>query len=124
MRWYERDTSPPLPLPPGASPKVAISVALPPCCPVSGNPRPGSTLTISYQPTCEVIDVLTLTRWVRSFRGGSPSGTRTMEAMIIDLAQMCADHTRVDVEAVAECLIDAGLPERQRMRIECVAVPR
>jgi hypothetical protein len=124
VKWHERNTSPPLPLAAGKTAAITLSVALPACCPVSGNPRPGSTLTITYAPTGEVIDVLDLTRWVRSFRGGSPTGTRTMEAMIIDLAQMCADRVRVDVAAVADCLIEAGLPEHQRMRIECRAVPR
>lgn len=121
--WHEKDTSPPMPLETGTC-GITICVDLPPCCPVSGNPRRGSKLTLNYQATRELIDVLTLTRWVRSFQGGAPTGTRTMEGMILDLAQACADHTRADVSAVADCVIDAGLAHSLTLRIECKATPR
>lgn len=98
-------------------------VSLPTCCPVSGNPLPGSTLTISYLPNGKVIDVYSLSSWVNEFVGGHPSGTREMESMIQDLAERCAAAVMVEVTATADLTINAGLTT-QTMQVVCKAGPQ
>lgn len=90
------------------------TVALPACCPVSGNPRDGSTLTLIYRPADVVLEVYSVGQLLRRFVGGW-AGTerypaeRNMEGMIRLLAQMAADAVGVRVTARAHLVLDAGL---------------
>ncbi len=89
------------------------TVALPPCCPVSDNPREGSTLEVRYRSCGEVLEVYSLRQVVERFRGGW-RGTdrypaeRNMEGMIGTLAQMCADALGRYVRVHASVVLDAG----------------
>lgn len=90
---------------------------LPPCCPVSKNPRPGSTITISYSPCGHSLDIISLTGYIHTFIGGkyNDSGqleVRDMEGMLMAIAQHCAQMLgqRVMLEA------DLQLVPRQRMK--------
>jgi hypothetical protein len=89
------------------------TVALPPCCPVSGNPREGSTLTLAYEPAGWCLEVYSLRRVVSRFVGGW-GGTpeyppeRNMEGMVATLAQMAADALAVAVEFDADLVLDVG----------------
>lgn len=86
---------------------------LPRMCPVSGNPQPGSELTLIYRPREWVLEVYSLQSQVRRFQGGWP-GTggypeeRNMEGAVRLLAQMAADALGVPVRARAELVLDAG----------------
>src|SRR5438477_9326062 len=94
-------------------------LGLPPCCPVSGNPQPGSQITIRYLPRKKVLEVFSLRRFINEFVGGHPDGTRNMETMIQRITQACADAVGVRVRCRAELDL---LPD-QTMCIRCFAIP-
>ena len=95
LRLYQRHTLP-----------------LPSCCPVSGNPHPGSSIRISYRAAARVLEVYSLGAYLRSFVGGHPSGVRTMEGMIQQVASDCVEAlgvsvaVRASVQLLAEPIID------------------
>jgi hypothetical protein len=100
------------------------TVDLPEMCPVSRNPRPGSTLTLSYTPDRHVLEVYGICEVVRRFRGGFPGDDhyppeRNMEGTVQLLAQMAADALNVSVRARVDLVLDAG-----RKRLTARAVPR
>ena len=98
---------PPQPVPtPGAL--VTLRVDLPPLCPVSGNPRKGSFLVVSYRAVGAVVDVLDLARWVLEYRGGHADGTRSAEPMVHALADRLAATTGTEVSVRAVLVVDAG----------------
>lgn len=93
--------------------QVRHTVALPVCCPISKNPREGSTLTVVYQPSGSVLEVYSVVAVVNLFRGGFPGAgkyraERNMEGMIDLLAQMAADAVGVPVRVQADLVLDAG----------------
>ncbi|GGD43267.1 hypothetical protein [Aureimonas glaciei] len=97
---------------------ISHSVPLPRCCPVSGNPAPGSTVRISYQTAGIVLPVEDLAAWISEYVGGHPSGLREMEAMIQDLARRAAEAVAVPVRVVADLRIDPPCAaDQQRMRV-------
>jgi len=98
---------------------VENRLPIPPCCPVSTNPRPGSTLTLRYRAPNRVLEVYSLKRYVDEFIGGHADGTRNMEAMIRKIAQTAADALGVPVRAVA----DLYLLPAQELRLVCSARP-
>lgn len=90
---------------------------LPPCCPVSKNPRPGSTITISYSPCSRSLDIISLAGYIHTFIGGKYDDQgqleiRDMEGMLMAIARHCARvlGQRVTLEA------DLQLVPKQRMR--------
>lgn len=87
-------------------------------CPVSGNPQPGSRLTISYKGTEYFLEVAALKAFIESYRGGR-GGVRSMEGMLQEITQACADILRVDVTLRSFLRIE---PE-QIMRVTCYAFP-
>ncbi len=94
------------------------TLEIPPCCPVSKNPRPGSTITISYRPFGCSLEIASLFAFIHSFRGGfyDEQGqllVRDMEGMILRIAEECALVLGVEVEVIA----DLQLVPRQQMRI-------
>lgn len=83
---------------------------LPPCCPVSKNPRPGSTIMIVYYPNGVVLEVGALYAYIHQFRGGLKDDTgeiviRDMEGMVSRIAQDCADAVGVAVNVCADLVI-------------------
>lgn len=79
---------------PNTRPDVAIQpevhiLPLPRCCPVSGNPQPGSALLIMYQPVAAFLEVYSLRKYVDQFVGGF-GNVRDMEGMIQTIAKTCA----------------------------------
>lgn len=97
-------------------------LALPSCCPVSKNPRPGSTITISYEPANFVLEVGSLFTYIHQFVGGLRDDAgelvvRDMEGMIARIAMDCSQVLGVCVEVVANLTI---LP-KQEMRV-CVVI--
>lgn len=67
---------------------------LPPCCPVSKNPREGSTINIEYTTTGDVLDVLYIAKYLATFVNGKGE-IRSAEDMIEQIAD--------DVLAVLAC---------------------
>jgi NADPH-dependent 7-cyano-7-deazaguanine reductase QueF len=89
-----------------------------PCCPRSGNPLVGSKLTITYRPADLILEVASLRSYVDSYVGGKGE-IRSMEGMIQAITQDCANAAKINVETVAELLIEP----RQEMRLACHAYP-
>jgi 7-cyano-7-deazaguanine reductase len=88
---------------------------IPPCCPKSKNPRPGSTITIQYRPRGYSLEIGSLIRYIHTFVGGKRdiSGSlevRDMEGMICRIAQDCACVLGVPVRVTAQLLL---LPRQQ-----------
>ena len=88
-------------------------------CPVSGNPQEGSGILISYKAVDGFLEVAALKAFVESYRNGKGE-IRSMEGMLQDIAQACANILRVDVKLRSFLLIEP----RQIMKITCYAFPR
>lgn len=83
---------------------------IPPCCPVSKNPRPGSKITISYRAKADVLEIASLMAYIHRFVGGlhSASGelvVRDMEGMLLRIAHDCAQALGVPVRVRAELVL-------------------
>jgi NADPH-dependent 7-cyano-7-deazaguanine reductase QueF len=94
---------------------------IPPCCPVSKNPRPGSQIAITYKPMGCSLEIASLIAYIHSFRGGlyDASGqlvVRDMEGMIQRIAQECSAVLGVAVEVEA----NLQLVPRQQMKVKVV----
>lgn len=89
---------------------------LPVCCPISQNPRPGSEITISYKGNAGFLEVASLRRYVHSFVGGK-GDIRSMEGMLQEIAQSCANALGVDVRLTSNLVIEPS----QIMRVKCYA---
>ena len=95
---------------------------LPPCCPVSKNPRPGSFIMICYRPQGIVLEVGALYAYIHQFRGGLRDETgeiviRDMEGMIARIAQDCADAVDVPVSVCADLVI--APKQRMLLTVRC-----
>lgn len=93
---------------------------IPPCCPVSKNPRPGSMVTISYRPHGCSLEVGSLFAYIHAFRGGLRDEhdnllVRDMEGMILRIAQDCEQALGVPVQ------VDANLSIAPRQHV-CLSV--
>ena len=108
----------------GISTRVAHTLTIPAgCCPVSHNPREGSTLTLWYRTAGETLEVYSLAALLRRFVGGFPGigpypPERNMEGMVQLACQMAADGLRVPVSFNARILLDTG-----EMRLRGTATP-
>jgi NADPH-dependent 7-cyano-7-deazaguanine reductase QueF len=91
---------------------------LEPCCPVSGNPKPGSFISISYDPVERILEVASLRVYLDSYRGGRGE-IRSMEGMIQQVTQDCANSVRACVTATAELVIEPN----QKMKLKAIAFP-
>lgn len=87
---------------------------IPACCPVSGNPRPGSRLTIRYCPSRTTLEVYSLKQYLAGYVGGK-GDIRAMEAMVQQIVVDCRDALGVEVEVIADLVLE---PE-QVMRVTC-----
>ena len=88
---------------------------IPPCCPVSKNPRPGSKIILCYRPNGRSLEVASLLAYIHSYRGGlyDEQGqllVRDMEGMITQIADDCAILLGVPVRVRAHLQI---LPKQQ-----------
>jgi NADPH-dependent 7-cyano-7-deazaguanine reductase QueF len=89
------------------------------CCPITGNPQKGSSLTIYYKGADSFLEVASLKAFIDSYIGGK-GDVRSMEGMLQEIAQACANVLKVDVKLYSFLLIE---PE-QTMRITCYAFPK
>ena len=95
---------------------------LPECCPVSHNPRPGSTVTICYKSGANgngYLEVYSLRAFIDSYVGGRGE-VRSMEGMLEEISQECSDVLGKDVTLKANLLIEPS----QVMNITCYAFPK
>lgn len=96
---------------------VSHSVPIPQCCPVSGNPLPGSKLTVCYIPNATVFPVENLAAFVSEYVGGRGE-TRGMEEMVQELAIRVRDVVGAPVRAFADLVIQPPYGgEHQTMRV-------
>lgn len=108
---------------PTVSAFVSHLVPIPECCPVSKNPKAGSTIRVSYLPRAIVVPVEDLEEKVRGYIGGFQS-IRGMEEMIQDIARWCSGETGVSVRAVADLIIQPPYGgELQKMRVSARHYP-
>lgn len=102
---------------------VSHSTPIPKCCPVSGNPLPGSKLTVCYRPDDVVFPVEDLASFVSEYVGGR-GDVRGMEEMIQELATRVRDIVRVPVRAYADLIIWPPFGgDQQTMRVSARALP-
>lgn len=85
-------------------------IDLPECCPISKNPRPGSTIEISYRPCEKSLEVKSLVGYIHSFKGGLHDEygvliVRDMESMLCRIAHDCATVLGVEVTLQAQLVI-------------------
>lgn len=91
------------------------TLALPPCCPVSKNPRQGSTISIMYRAKQDVLEIASLIAYIHSFRGGLHNAggeleVRDMEGMLLRIAHDCAQALGVPVRVTAHLML---LPKQE-----------
>ncbi len=79
-------------------------VGVPPCCPASGNPLPGSTIRASYRPRGVVFPVEALADLVAEYVGGH-NEVREMEGMIQHIASRVSQLVGVRVRCRADLVI-------------------
>lgn len=101
------------------STKETHILPVPVCCPFSQNPRPGSTLRIEYRLSELILEVATLKAYVDSYIGGK-GDIRSMEGMIQQITQDCANAVQTSVWVKAHLVIEP----RQEMILECSANPQ
>jgi NADPH-dependent 7-cyano-7-deazaguanine reductase QueF len=92
---------------------------LSPACPYSGNPKEGSKIKIVYKPASCILEVTSLREYVDSYKGGK-GDIRSMEGMIQQITQDCANAARVGIELTAELIIEPN----QEMKLICTAHPK
>lgn len=81
-------------------------VDIPPLCPVTHNPVAGSTLTISYTPANNLLEIYSLRDYVASFAGSET--VRDIEQLAIVVAQDCREVLRVNVSVVGRFVLNIG----------------
>lgn len=59
-------------------------------CPVSSEPQPSSTITISYQAGAKLLEMKSLRTYIKSFAGENVYGVRDLEEAAQVIAQACA----------------------------------
>lgn len=79
-------------------------VTIPSLCPATGNPQPGSTLSVTYIPQSKLLELYSLTEYVRSFVGHET--VRDIEYFAQTFAQDCADVLGVSVTVRAKFVLD------------------
>lgn len=91
---------------------------LPQCCPVTKNPQPGSYIRIRYRPWWEILEVQSLHDYIKEYIGGRLD-VRSMEGMIQNIAQDCANAAAVSVRVKAKLILQPP----QTMKLICTAYP-
>lgn len=95
--------------------RVRLTYPFAQLCPISGEPQPGSTITISYNAGALLLETKALRQYLASFAGENLHGVRDLEEAAQVIAQQCADilHTRVELSALYHLLIGEMVVEVQ-----------
>ena len=93
---------------PSLSMRVRLTYPFARLCPISGEPQPGSTITISYDAGALLLETKALQRYLASFAGDNSQGVRDLEEAAQVIAQQCADILRATVLVVAQYHLHVG----------------
>ena len=93
--------------------KQIHEVQVPPLCPKTSNPIAGSTLTITYAPKEELLEVYSLNEYVASFIGSNE--VRDLELFAQVVARDCHEALGVNVNVVGRFIMNIG----QTLICEC-----
>ncbi len=80
-------------------------LSLPSCCPISGNPKEGSIIKISYTSKDKAIEVYSLRQYIDSFIGGYDD-VRGMEDMIKKIALDCHSVLGISILVKANLILE------------------
>jgi len=89
-------------------------VKVPALCPITGNPQPGSTVTVTYLPGPKLLELYALTDYVRGYIGHQT--IRDIEHFAQTLAQDCADQLGVAVSVRTHFVLDIDQIVQLRIR--------
>lgn len=86
---------------PALTMRVRLTYPFAQLCPISGEPQPGSTITISYNAGAFLLETKALRQYLASFAGENVHGVRDLEEAAQVIAQQCANilHTSVHIHA-------------------------
>jgi len=93
--------------------KQVHEVTVPPLCPKTANPIPGSTLTISYVPDEKLLEVYSLNEYIASFVGSNE--VRDLELLTQIVARDCHGILGVNVVVIGKYMLNIG----QTVTCEC-----
>jgi NADPH-dependent 7-cyano-7-deazaguanine reductase QueF len=99
--------------------RVSLTYPFARLCPVSGEPQPSSTLTISYDAGACLLETKALRRYLDSFAGENVYDIRDLEEAAQAIAQVCADTLTVQVVVRTHYELLIG-----SMDVEVIAAPR
>lgn len=88
-------------------------VEIPSLCPKTNNPIKGSTLTITYVPVEELLELYSLNEYVASFIGSNE--VRDLELFTQVVARDCHEVLRVKVRVTGKFILNIG----QTVTCEC-----
>jgi len=86
--------------------KQAHEVVIPPLCPKTGNPITGSTLTITYVPQEQLLEVYSLNEYISSFIGSND--VRDIELLTQVVARDCHNVLGVNVTVTGKFILNIG----------------
>jgi 7-cyano-7-deazaguanine reductase len=86
--------------------KQVHEVDVPSLCPKTGNPITGSTLTITYVPDVQLLELYSLNEYVASFIGSNE--VRDLELLTQVVARDCFSVLGVDVSVVGKYVLNIG----------------
>ncbi len=93
---------------------VTNIINLPSCCPVSGNPEPGSIIEICYVAIDAVLEVAALQEYIKGYESGR-GDVRSMEEMVENITRDCALALGVKVT----CTARLNIAPNQKMEVKC-----
>jgi 7-cyano-7-deazaguanine reductase len=93
--------------------KQIHEVELPPLCPKTSNPIKGSTLTITYVPGDELLELYSLNEYLASFIGSNE--VRDLELFTQVVARDCHEILGVKVTVTGKFILNIG----QTLICEC-----
>lgn len=99
--------------------RVTLKYPLSRLCPVSGEPQPSSTITISYEAGARLLETKSLRYYLESFKASENAhGVRDLEELVQVVAQACANALATQVIVQAHYELVSG-----SMDVEVTAVP-
>jgi 7-cyano-7-deazaguanine reductase len=104
---------------PALNMRVRLTYPFAQLCPISGEPQPGSTISISYTAGALLLETKALRQYLAAFAGENPYGVRDLEQAAQVIAQQCADIARAAICVVAKYHLQVG-----EMEVEVQAEPR
>src|SRR3954463_13692104 len=104
---------------PALTTRVRLTYPFAQLCPVSGEPQPGSTITISYNVGALLLETKALRQYLASFAGENPYGVRDLEQAAQVIAQACADVVQTAIHGGAKYHLPSG-----EMEVDLQAEPR